>query len=274
MTLLSVSDLTVAYGDKHAPAVLHDVSLDVQPGEILGVIGETGSGKTTLARTIVGLVPARSGKIEFNGVELSALRGRAQRDFRRRGELQFVFQDPLRALDPDLTAAESVAEPLEAAGTGSDRTERAERAAKALKAVGLDADLGDRVPGRLSGGQRQRVLLARALITEPRLLICDEPVSALDAANRNHVLRLLLNLRDEQGIAALVISHDLHSLAGVADRVAVLSEGRVVEQGPVRQILDDPRDPYTQRLLAAAPRLHAATITTQTTAATKEPVSS
>jgi ABC-type glutathione transport system ATPase component len=139
--------------------------------------------------------------------------------------------------------------------------------------VGLDADLGDRVPGRLSGGQRQRVLLARALVTEPRLLICDEPVSALDAANRNHVLRLLLNLRDEEGIAALVISHDLHSLAGVADRVAVLNEGRVVEQGPVRRILDDPQDPYTQRLLAAAPRLHAA-ITTQTTASTKEPVSS
>jgi ABC-type glutathione transport system ATPase component len=118
------------------------------------------------------------------------------------------------------------------------------------------------------------VLLARALITEPRLLICDEPVSALDAANRNHVLRLLLNLRDEQGIAALVISHDLHSLAGVADRVAVLNEGRVVEQGPVRQILASPTDPYTQRLLAAAPRLHAATITTQTTASIKEPVSS
>ena len=275
MSLLEISDLTVGYGDRHTPPVLDGVALDVRPGEILGVIGETGSGKTTLARTIVGLVPARSGRIEFNGVELSALRGRALRSFRQRGELQFVFQDPLRALDPDLTAAESVAEPLEAAGTGS-RAERAERAAKALEAVGLDvASLGDRVPGRLSGGQRQRVLLARALITEPRLLICDEPVSALDAANRNHVLRLLLNLRDAQGIAALVISHDLHSLAGVADRVAVLNEGRVVEQGPVRQILDDPQDPYTQRLLAAAPRLHAAvTITTQTTASTKEPVSS
>ena len=272
MSLLEISDLTVGYGDRHTPPVLDGVALDVRPGEILGVIGETGSGKTTLARTIVGLVPARSGRIEFDGVELSALRGRALREFRRRGAIQFVFQDPLRALDPDLTAAESVAEPLDAAGTGT-RPERAERAAKALEAVGLDAGLGDRVPGRLSGGQRQRVLLARALVTEPRLLICDEPVSALDAANRNHVLRLLLNLRDEAGIAALVISHDLHSLAGVADRVAVLNEGRVVEQGPVRRILDDPQDSYTQRLLAAAPRLHAA-ITTQTTASTKEPVSS
>ena len=258
MSLLTITDLTVGYGDRHTPPVLDGVALDVRPGEILGVIGETGSGKTTLARTIVGLVPARSGRIDFDGVELSALRGRSLREFRRRGAVQFVFQDPLRALDPDLTAAESVAEPLEAAGTGSNRTERAERAAKALKAVGLDADLGDRVPGRLSGGQRQRVLLARALITEPRLLICDEPVSALDAANRNHVLRLLLNLRDESGVAVVVISHDLHSLAGVADRVAVLHAGRIAEQGPVRDVLDNPQHPYTVRLVAAAPRLRTA----------------
>jgi ABC-type glutathione transport system ATPase component len=258
MTLLSVSDLTVAYGDKNAPAVLHEVSLEVQPGEIVGVIGETGSGKTTLARTIVGLVPARAGRVEFNGVELSGLRGRALRDFRRRGELQFVFQDPLRALDPDLTAAESIAEPLDAADVGS-REERTERAAKALAAVGLDASLGERVPGRLSGGQRQRVLLARALVTEPRLLICDEPVSALDAANRGHVLRLLLGLRDETGVAALVISHDLQSLSGFADRVAVLYQGRIVEHGPARQVLDNPQHSYTQRLLAAAPRLRSLT---------------
>ena len=274
MSLLRISDLTVGYGDRHTPPVLDGVALDVRAGEILGVIGETGSGKTTLARTIVGLVPARSGRIEFDGVELSALRGRALRAFRRRGAVQFVFQDPLRALDPDLTAADCVAEPLDAAGTGGDRAERADRVAKALRAVGLDEALGDRVPGRLSGGQRQRVLLARALVTGPRLLICDEPVSALDAANRNHVLRLLLNLRDSQGIAAMVISHDLHSLAGVADRVAVLNEGRVVEHGPVRQILDQPQDPYTQRLLAAAPRLHTLTSTSASTASTKEPVSS
>ena len=238
--------------------MLHEVSLEVQPGEILGVIGETGSGKTTLARTIVGLVPARGGRVEFNGVELSGLRGRALRDFRRRGELQFVFQDPLRALDPDLTAAESIAEPLDAAGIGY-ASERVERAAKALAAVGLDAALGERVPGRLSGGQRQRVLLARALVTEPRLLICDEPVSALDAANRGHVLRLLLDLRDETGVAALVISHDLQSLSGFADRVAVLYQGRIVEHGPTRQVLDNPQHSYTQRLLAAAPRLRTLT---------------
>jgi ABC-type glutathione transport system ATPase component len=253
--LLEVDGLVAGYGDRHAPPVLDGVGLSVRPGEIVGLIGETGSGKTTLARAVVGLVPARAGRVAFAGTELTGLGGRALRGFRRRGEVQYVFQDPLRALDPDLTAAASVAEPLAAAGVG-DRDTRAQRAASALRAVGLDAAVhGTRLPGRLSGGQRQRVLLARALVTEPRLLICDEPVSALDAANRNHVLRLLLNLRDESAIAALVITHDLHSLSGVADRVAVLHEGRLVEQGPVREVLDAPQHSYTRRLLAAAPRL-------------------
>ena len=252
--LLEIEDLVVGYGDQHAPPVLDGVTLAVRPGEILGLIGETGSGKTTLARTVVGLIPARTGSIAFAGTELTGLRGRALREFRRRGEVQYVFQDPLRALDPDLTVAESVAEPLAAAGVG-DHAERATRADLALHTVGLDSAHGRRVPGRLSGGQRQRALLARALVAEPRLLICDEPVSALDAANRNHVLRLLLNLRDESGVAALIITHDLHSLAGVADRVAVLHTGRLVEQGPVREVLDAPQHPYTRRLLAAAPRL-------------------
>lgn len=254
--LLEIEDLVVGYGDRHARPVLDGVTLALRPGEILGLIGETGSGKTTLARTVVGLVPARSGRVAYAGAELTGLASRALRDFRRAGEMQYVFQDPLRALDPDLTAAESVAEPLAAAGVG-DRAERAARADRALRAVGLEPTHGERVPAALSGGQRQRVLLARALVTEPRLLICDEPVSALDAANRNHVLRLLLNLRDESGIAVLVITHDLHSLSGVADRVAVLHEGRLVEHGPVREVLEAPQHPYTRRLLAAAPRLHA-----------------
>lgn len=253
--LLEIDGLVAGYGERHTPPVLDGVGLTVRPGEILGLIGETGSGKTTLARAVVGLVPARAGRVAFAGTELTGLGGRALRAFRRRGEVQYVFQDPLRALDPDLTAAESVAEPLAASGVG-DRAARVARAERALHAVGLEPAHGDRLPGGLSGGQRQRVLLARALVTEPRLLICDEPVSALDAANRNHVLRLLLNLRDESGIAALVITHDLHSLSGVADRVAVLHEGRLVEQGPVREVLDAPQHPYTRRLLAAAPRLH------------------
>ena len=252
--LLEISGLTVSYGGRHGAAVLSDVGLAVHPGEILGVIGETGSGKTTLARAVVGLAPVRTGRIAFEGAEISALRGRRLRDFRRTGRLQFAFQDPLRALDPDLSIAASVAEPLAVAGT-ADRAEREGWVREALLAVGLDPALSDRLPGQLSGGQRQRALLARALVTRPALLLADEPVSALDAANRNHVLRLLADLRDLSGTALLVISHDLHSLAAIADRLAVLHRGRIAEQGPARDVVDAPQHPYTARLVAAAPRL-------------------
>jgi ABC-type glutathione transport system ATPase component len=250
--LLEIDELSVSFGGRHGAPVLSGVSLSADAGEVLGVIGETGSGKTTLARAIVGLSPIRSGR--FEGTDISALRGRRLRDFRRSGRLQFVFQDPLRALDPELTVEAIVAEPLAIAGT-PDRAGRTDRVAEALAAVGLDPDLAGRTPGRLSGGQRQRVLLARALVTRPSLLICDEPVSALDAANRNHVLWLLADLRDTSGVTVVVISHDLHSLAGIADRVAVLHQSRFVEQGPVREVLDNPQHPYTARLVGAAPRL-------------------
>ena len=252
--LLDIADLTVSYGGRHGAPVLSQVELTVRPGEILGVIGETGSGKTTLARAVVGLAPVRSGRITFEGTEISALRGRRLRDFRRAGRLQFAFQDPLRALDPDIPVAATIAEPL-AIAASADKAERESRVREALLAVGLDPALSDRLPGQLSGGQRQRVLLARALVTRPALLLADEPVSALDAANRNHVLRLLADLRDLSGTALLVISHDLHSLAGIADRLAVLHRGRIAEQGPARDVLDNPQHPYTARLVAAAPRL-------------------
>ena len=253
--LLAVSDLTVAY-DRHRP-VLADVSLGVAPGEIVGIVGETGSGKTTLARAVVGLVPAATGRIAFEGVDLAALRGRALRDFRRTGRLQFVFQDPLRALDPDLDVRTIVAEPLAVAGA-VPRAEHAARVAGVLADVGLDPALAARRPAQLSGGQRQRVLLARALVTAPALLIADEPVSALDASARNHVLALLSGLRERTGTAVLVITHDLASLAGLADRVAVLRHGRIVEDGPVGRVLEQPSHPYTARLVAATPRLRRA----------------
>jgi ABC-type glutathione transport system ATPase component len=252
--LLEISGLIVAYGGRPGTRVLAGVDLAVRPGEIVGVIGETGSGKTTLARAVVALAPVRSGRIAFEGADIGGLRGRRLRSFRRTGRLQFAFQDPLRALDPDLTVAAIVAEPLAVAGV-ADRAGRESRVSEALRSVGLDPALSERTPGQLSGGQRQRVLLARALVTRPALLIADEPVSALDAANRNHVLRLLVGLRDAEGTAVLVISHDLHSLAGIADRVAVLHQGRIVEQGPVRHVLDAPQHPYTARLVAAAPKL-------------------
>jgi oligopeptide/dipeptide ABC transporter ATP-binding protein len=247
--VLEVRDLTVAYGRR---PILAGVDLTVHSGEILGVIGETGSGKTTLARAVVGLAPVRSGSVTFDGVELTRLKGRALRDFRRTGRLQYAFQDPLRALDPQQTVAAVVGEGLSAAGR-LDRDELADRVTAALRQVGIDPELAGRTPGQLSGGQRQRVLLARSVAVRPRLLLCDEPVSALDASNRNHVLRLLDQLRTTTGMSIAVISHDLSSLAGIADRVVVLYGGRVVEEGPIETVLADPRHPYTGLLTASAP---------------------
>ncbi|MFD8566900.1 ABC transporter ATP-binding protein [Streptomyces sp. NPDC059639] len=259
-TLLEIDGLDVSFGRRGAlrgaarrTRVLAGVRLDVRAGDIIGVIGETGSGKTTLARTAVGLVRPDAGAVRFDGRELTGLDRRALREFRRSGQVQYMFQDPLRSQDPDLTIRQIVAEPLTVAGSLT-RQERAARADEALALVGLDADqFGDRVPGQLSGGQRQRVSLARAIVTRPRLLFSDEPVSALDASNRNLVLALLDRLRRELGLAVVVISHDLSSLAGIADRVAVLYRGRLVEQGPIGDVLQHPRHPYTALLTASVP---------------------
>jgi len=253
--LLRIEDLSVRYGrrgGRPGQQVLDGVSLRARAGEILGVIGETGSGKTTLARAVVGLAPVNAGRITVDGAEVTGLRGRALREFRRTGRVQYLFLDPLRSLDPDLTVGALVAEPLAVTGTGS-REQRADRAAEALHRVGLDAGIADRLPGQLSGGQRQRVALARAVVTRPRLLLADEPVSALDASNRNHVLRLFDRLRNELEVAVVVISHDLSSLAGIADRIAVLYRGRLVEQGPTAEVLTRPLHPYTALLTASAP---------------------
>lgn len=255
---LQVSGLGVRYqrrpGHSGSPAVLSGVGLEVTAGQILGVIGETGSGKTTLARAVVGLAPVVAGRITVAGVEVSALRGRELRAHRRSGLVQYMFQDPLRSLDPDLTVNDLVGEPLAVAGV--ERGERRARVAEALGRVGLEADvLGGRIPAQLSGGQRQRVSLARAIVTRPALLLADEPVSALDASNRNHVLRLLDELRRDLGVAVVVISHDLSSLAGIADRIAVLYRGRLVEQGPTAEVLARPLHPYTALLTASAPRV-------------------
>jgi oligopeptide/dipeptide ABC transporter ATP-binding protein len=228
------------------------VNLKVWPGEIIGLVGETGSGKTTLARTVVGLARPRDGRVLFDGTEISALRGTARRRERRTGHIQLVFQDPLRSLDPDLTVGDIVGEGLRIRG-GLSAAEIAARVEDALAKVGLGAALRHRQPGQISGGQRQRVLIARALAADPKLLLCDEPVSALDASNRNYVLRLLAELRDSLGLPIVIISHDLSSLAGIADRVVVLYRGRIVEDGPVGQVFARPRHPYTALLMASAP---------------------
>jgi oligopeptide/dipeptide ABC transporter ATP-binding protein len=250
--LLAVESVDVTLGRGwRANQVLSGVDLDVWPGEIVGLVGETGSGKTTLARTVVGLVNPRRGRILLEGLPVSALRRGARRAERRRGHVQLVFQDPLRSLDPDLTVAEIVAEGLRIRGEADDEVRR--RVTGALEKVGLDATVLQRTPGQISGGQRQRVSIARALAVEPRLLICDEPVSALDASTRNYVLRLLDELRTSLGLAIVIISHDLSSLAGIADRVVVLYRGRIIEDGPVGRVFATPRHPYTALLMASAP---------------------
>ena len=251
--VLSVENVDVVLGHGwRANHVLSDVSLNIGPGEIVGLVGETGSGKTTLARTVVGLVRPKKGRVLYDGSETSRLRGGALRRERRRGHVQLVFQDPLRSLDPDLTVGQIVGEGLRIRG-GLDGGQIEAKVTAALGLVGLDPTLLSRTPGQISGGQRQRVSIARALAADPGLLFCDEPVSALDASNRNYILRLLGDLRDSLNLPIVIISHDLSSLAGIADRVVVLYRGRIVEDGPVGQVFTAPKHPYTALLMASAP---------------------
>ncbi|MYU31977.1 ATP-binding cassette domain-containing protein [Streptomyces sp. SID8358] len=253
---LEVTDLDVYYGrGRGRRQALSGVSLSVAPGETVGLIGETGSGKSTLARTVLGLVRAGAGSVRVAGEDVTGHGGRRWRALRRRGVVQYVFQDPLRSLDPDLTIEDSLTEPLLIQGTG--RAEASARARALLDRVRLSEDLLERLPGELSGGQRQRVAVARALITGPELIILDEPVSALDSANRVQVLEILKELR-AGGVALLLISHDLGSVAGTADRVAVLYRGELVETGTARQVVGDPQHPYTRLLVGSAPTLRGA----------------
>jgi ABC-type glutathione transport system ATPase component len=251
--LLEVRDLDVSLGRLPKTKILHGVDLTVGPREIVGLIGETGSGKTTLARAVLGLAPPDAGTIRIGGADTTSLRGRARRRFRRDGFVQYVFQDPLRSLDPDRTVFESVAESL--AIRGESRGVIAAAVAEALELVELPSNLASRYPGQLSGGQRQRVAFARAMAASPRLLICDEPVSALDASSRVRVLEMLERLRAERGLSIIMITHDLGTLAGLAESVTVLYRGRVVEQGPTSHVLTRPTHPYTQLLVSSVPTI-------------------
>lgn len=251
-TVLHIDQLTVGYGD--AAPVLADLSLSLSAGEIVGLIGETGSGKTTLARAVLGLAKPRQGSIHFRQLPISTLGPRPLRRFRQSGAIQYVFQDPLQSLDPDFTVFESLVEGLRVRGVRDEAALR-QAAHAALQDVQLTADFADRYPGEISGGQRQRVVIARALVHAPALLILDEPVSALDASNRIKLLELFKGLSRERGLTQLFISHDLSSVAGIADRVLVLYRGRIVESGPPQQVLQHPVHPYTQLLVRSAPSI-------------------
>ncbi|MFI5779028.1 ABC transporter ATP-binding protein [Nocardia sp. NPDC051570] len=251
--VLEVSHLSKEYSIRGRGGVLRavdDVSFTIARGRTTAIVGESGSGKTTTARMILGLVPATSGTVELDGAEAVGLRGAQLRAARL--AMQPVFQDPYSSLDPMWTVERLIAEPLRAFGIG-DRTTRRTRVAELLDQVALPAAVAHRYPNELSGGQRQRVAIARALAIEPRLVVCDEAVSALDVLVQKQILTLLSDLQDRLGISYLFISHDLAVVQALAHDVVVMREGKVVEQGPVEKVLKAPSDPYTQRLLDAIP---------------------
>jgi peptide/nickel transport system ATP-binding protein len=235
-----------------APALqaLADVSFTLHAGRSLGVVGESGSGKSTLARLVMALERPASGRVLFDGQDLNSL---SPADLRRaRAGFQMVFQDPYGSLDPRRSVGQTVAEPLALMGM-TDPAERNRRLAEVLDAVGLRPADAAKVPHEFSGGQRQRIAIARALVTRPRLIVADEPVSALDVSVQAQVLNLMQDLQDVFGVTYLFISHDLAVVDLVCDDVIVLQHGRVVEQGPADRVLRQPDHPYTRRLLAALP---------------------
>jgi oligopeptide/dipeptide ABC transporter ATP-binding protein len=230
------------------------LSFSVARGEILGLVGESGSGKTTTALCAMGLIEPTEGEILFNGQSVPALaRSRERRSLRRR--MQLIFQDPYEALNPRQTVFSTVAEPVEVHRLTRGREEKVERVKAALNAAGLKPpeSFFKRYPEDLSGGQRQRVVIAGALVLDPELLVADEPVSMLDVSIRAEILNLLLQARDERGITILYITHDLATAACFTDRVAVMYLGKIVEIGPTRVVLSDPRHPYTEALLSVIP---------------------
>ena len=227
------------------------VSFKVEDGETLGLVGESGCGKSTVARSLVRLLQPTGGTIRFDGTELTGL-SKSDFDHKVRPHLQMVFQDPTASLNPRLTVRRMVEEPLKL-HTPLTAAERRERTAAVLEEVGLGVELADRYPHELSGGQRQRVNIARALVTNPRLLVLDEPTSALDVSLRARVILLLEELRQRHGLSYLFISHDLATVRYLAQRVAVMYLGVIVEEADAAELFDHPAHPYTRALLAAVP---------------------
>src|ERR1019366_6340251 len=244
-----------AMGARSGIPAVDGVSLELAAGETLAIVGESGSGKTTLARMLLRLIEPDSGELRVDGRDFLAARGPALRALRR--EMQMVFQDPFGSLDPRMRAGTIVGEPLEIHEPQLARVQRRERVADILRAVGMNEDAMTRYPHEFSGGQRQRIGIARALILRPRLVVADEPVSALDVSVGAQILELLQNLQRDFALTYLLISHSLPVVAQLATRIAVMQGGRIVEIGAATQILTAPKHSYTQSLIAAIPALPA-----------------
>ena len=250
--LLQCTGLHLGYsGDTGFKAVVHDVSFDLKAGETVALVGESGSGKSTIAKALVKLIPVRSGSVRLDGHEVAALPARAFHPYRK--QIQLVFQDPWEALNPRRSVAELLREPLQLHEPGLNTASRRNRIGQLLDSVHLPAELAARYPSELSGGQRQRVLLARALAVDPAILVCDEPVSALDVSIQAQLLQLLAELKETRGLTLLFISHDLAVVQEVADRVLVLQKGRAVEWQATGELFRNPRHPYTRMLIDACP---------------------
>ena len=256
--LLSVRHLKVHFRPRSIWArrrgwirAVEDLHLDLRAGETLGIVGESGCGKSSLARTLIGLQAPTSGSIRYAGRELAGLSKKEWRSLRR--ELQMVFQDPLASLDPRMTIGQIVAEPLRELCPEIPAAEHAALVAAMLQRVGLAPDIVDRLPQEFSGGQAQRIGIARALIVRPKVLICDEAVSALDVSVRAQIVNLLVELRQEYGLTLIFIAHDLDIVRYLCDRVLVMYLGKVMEQASAEDLFGNPRHPYTRALMAAAP---------------------
>lgn len=249
--MLQVTDLQVEYKTPRRPPfhALKGVSIDIAPGETLGLVGESGSGKTTLGRAILGQAPIKSGSIIFDGKDITRYGRRERQPLAR--DLQVVFQDPYSSLNPTRTVGQTLAEPLMTSGL-SPRDRRA-AVADILERVGMPTDTASRYPYQFSGGQRQRISIARAIIGRPKLVVCDEPVSALDLSVQAQVLNLLQSLQRDLGLSMLFISHDLTVVQHVSQRTAVIYHGEIVETGDAATVHHDPQHPYTRMLLSAAP---------------------
>ncbi|RGP35187.1 ABC transporter ATP-binding protein [Pseudotabrizicola alkalilacus] len=254
--LLSVTDLRVHYpvtdraGNRRLLKAVDGVSFDIGRGRTLALVGESGCGKSTMGYGILGLAPITSGKVVYDGQDLGTLSTAARRALLAR-EMQIVFQDPAAALNPKMTIAESICEPMRIRGV--DAAEQDRRLRRVMDLVGLSTVQAPRLPSQVSGGQRQRVVIARALSLDPKLIVCDEPVSALDVSIRSQVLNILMELQAELGLSYLFISHDLSVVRHIADEVIVMYLGRVMEQGPTDPVFDTPTHPYTEALLSAIP---------------------